>query len=62
MIADGLTKSLTAQKHVRFVAQIGLVDIKGELDRRRRLEELKDDFFEDLEDSFKGGESEVTAS
>ena len=61
MIADGLTKSLTAQKHVRFVSQIGLVDIKGGLDHRRRLEQLLDDFFKDLEDSFKGGESEVTA-
>jgi len=38
------------------------VDIKGELDRRRRLEQLLDDFFKDLEDSFEGGESDVTAS
>jgi len=60
IIADNLTKTLTAQKHVRFVSQIGLVDIKGELDRRRRLEQLLDEFFEDLEDSFEGGESEVT--
>jgi len=62
MIADGLTKTLTAQKHVRFVSQMGLVDIKGEIDRRRRLEQLSDDFFEDLEDSFEGGESEVATS
>ena len=40
------------------MTQIGLVDIKGELDRRR-LEELKNDFFEDLEDSFEGGEFNV---
>ena len=61
MIADGLTKTLTVQKHTRFLTQIGLVDITGELDRRRRLEseELLDEYFEDLENSFEGGESEV---
>ena len=61
MIADGLTKTLTARKHVRFTKQIGLVDIKGEIDRRRKLEKLSKDFFEDLEDSFEGGEAEVAA-
>jgi len=62
MIADGLTKTLTAQKHTRFIQQIGLVDIKGEIDRRRRLEQLSEDFFEGLEDSFEGGEAEVATS
>ena len=47
---------------VRFTKQMGLVDIKGEIDRRRRLEKLSDDFFEDLEDSFEGGESEVATT
>ena len=41
---------------------MGLVDIEGELDRRRQLEELSDDLFEDLESSFEGGESEVIMS
>ena len=58
MIADGLTKTLTARKHVRFT-KLGLVDIKGEIDRRRRLEKPSEDFFDDLEDSLKGGEAEV---
>ena len=58
MITDGLTKSLTAQKHLSFVTQIGLVDIKEELDLRR-LDELQSDFFDDLEDSLKGGEFNV---
>ena len=58
MIVDGLTKSLTAQKHLSFVTQIGLVDIKEELDLRR-LDELQSDFFDDLEDSLKGGEFNV---
>ena len=58
MIADGLTKSLTSQKHLSFVTQIGLVDIKEELDRRR-LDDLKSDFFDDLEESFEGGEFDV---
>ena len=58
MIVDGLTKSLTSQKHVNFVTQIGLVDIKDELGRRR-LDELESDFFDDLEDSLKGGEFDV---
>ena len=62
IIADGLTKTLTAQKHVRFTKQIGLIDIKGEIDRRRRLEKLSKDFFDDLEDSLKGGEAEVVHS
>jgi len=62
MIADGLTKTLTARKHVRFTKQMGLVDIKGEIDRRRRLEKLSEDFFDDLEDSLEGGEAEVVHS
>ena len=58
MIVDGLTKSLTAQKHLSFVTQIGLVDIKEELDLRR-LDELQSNFFDDLEDSLEGGEFDV---
>ena len=58
IIVDGLTKSLTSQKHLSFVIQIGLVDIKDELDRRR-LDELESDFFDKLEDSFEGGEFDV---
>ena len=58
IIADSLTKSLTAQKHLSFVTQIGLVDIKEELDLRR-LDELQSDFFDDLEDSLEGGEFNV---
>ena len=61
MIADGLTKTLTVRKHARFTKQIGLVDIKGEIDRRRKLERLSEEFFEDLEDSFEGGDAEVVA-
>ena len=59
MIADGLTKTLTVRKHVRFTKQIGLVDIKGEIDRRRELEKLTKDYFDDLEGSLEGGEAEV---
>ena len=62
MIADGLIKTLTVRKHARFTKQIGLVDIKGEIDRRRKLEKLSKDFFNDLEDSLKGREAEVVAS
>ena len=62
IIADSLTKTLTARKHVRFTKQIGLIDIKGEIDRRRKLEKLSKDFFNDLEDSLKGGEAEVVVS
>ena len=58
IITDSLTKSLTTQKHLSFVTQIGLVDIKEELDLRR-LAELQSDFFDDLEDSLKGGEFDV---
>ena len=61
MIADGLTKSLTSQKHLSFVTQMGLVGIKEDLDRRR-LDELKSDFFDDLEDSFEGGEFDVATN
>ena len=28
MPADGLTKALTAQKHLKFIKQLGLVDIQ----------------------------------
>jgi len=62
IITDSLTKTLTARKHVRFTKQIGLIDIKGEIDRRRKLEKLSKDFFDDLEDSLKGGEAEVVVS
>jgi len=62
MIADGLTKTLTARKHVRFTKQIGLVDIKGEIGRRRELEKLTKDYFNELEDSLEGGEAEVVTS
>jgi len=62
MIADGLTKALTTQKHARFLQQMGLVYIKGTIDRRRRLEQLSEDFFKDLEDIFEGGEAEVIAT
>ena len=62
MIADGLTKTLTVRKHVRFIKQIGLVDIKGEIDRRRTLKKLTDEYFDKLKDSLEGGEAEVVAS
>jgi hypothetical protein len=42
MIADGLTKALGRQKHQRFLAQIGLQDIRTRLDQLRRMEDLKD--------------------
>ena len=57
-----MTKTLTARKYVRFTKQIGLIDIKGEIDRCRKLEKLSKDFFNDLEDSLKGGEAEVVVS
>jgi len=41
---------------------MGLVDIKGEIDRRRTLEKLTDEYFDELEDSLEGGEAEVVAS
>jgi hypothetical protein len=31
MIADGLTKALPAQKHGRFLEQLGLVDISSRI-------------------------------
>jgi len=45
-----------------FADEIGLIDIKEEIDRRRKLEKLSKDFFDDLEDSLKGGEAEVVVS
>ena len=62
MIADGLTKILTVRKHIWFIKQIGLVDIKGEIDRCRTLKKLTDEYFDELKDSLEGGEAKVVAS
>ena len=38
------------------------MDIKGEIERRRTLKKLTDDYFDELEDSLEGGEAKVVAS
>lgn len=58
MIADGLTKSLTARKHQQFVRQIGLVDIQKELEERKHSR-LQQDFFDQVENTFVGGEAAI---
>ena len=57
-----MTKTLTVRKHVRFTKQIGLVDIKGEIDRRRTLKKLTNEYFNKLEDSLEGREAKVITS
>ena len=57
-----MTKTLTVRKHVRFIKQIGLVDIKGEIDRRRTLKKLTNEYFNELKDNLEGGEAKVVAS
>jgi transposase InsO family protein len=42
MMADGLTKSLGHQKHVHFVAMIGLANEMERIEREQRMEELKE--------------------
>jgi hypothetical protein len=58
MIADGLTKSLYAEQHQRFVQQLGLVDIQDLL-AERKLRELSMDYFDRIEDTLEGGEVEI---
>jgi hypothetical protein len=60
MMADGLTKSLHAKQHQRFIQQIGLVDIKDQL-AERQLRELTADDFDRIEDTLEGGEVEIDA-
>jgi len=66
MITDGLTKTLSSQKHQRFIQQIGLVDITQERQERSSLsadyidqEDYTDDYVQQLEDTLEGGEVEV---
>ena len=66
MIADGLTKTLSSQKHQRFIQQIGLVDITQERQERSSLsadyidqEDYMDDYVQQFEDTLEGGEVEV---
>lgn len=48
-IADGLTKSLTAEKHHRFLQQLNMVDISNLIKERRDRElSLEDQKFEQL--------------
>ena len=42
MMADGLTKSLGHQKHVHFVAMIGLANELERIEREQIMEELKE--------------------
>jgi hypothetical protein len=42
MMADGLTKSLGYQKHMHFIAMIGLTNEMERIDREQRMEELKE--------------------
>lgn len=58
MIADGLTKSLHADQHQRFIEQLGLVDIK-DLRAGRKLRELSLEDFYGFENTLEGGEAEV---
>ena len=42
MMADGLTKSLGHQKHMHFIAMIGLTNEMERIEREQRMEELKE--------------------
>ena len=66
MITNGLTKTLSSQKHQRFIQQIGLVDITQERQERSSLsedyidqEDYTDDYVQQFEDTLKGGEVKV---
>jgi hypothetical protein len=65
MIADGLTKTLSKDKHQKFVEQMGLVDISQELQQRsdeekEREEEIDSNtILQQFEDTLEGGEVEV---
>ena len=58
MLADGLTKALTADKFRRFRGLVGLIDIKERIEARQLKEITEEDLFT-LEDSFEGGEGHV---
>jgi hypothetical protein len=58
MMADGLTKSLHADQHWRFVRQVGLVDIRPQL-HEMKPQELTSDDLDQLEDALDGGEVEL---
>jgi len=42
MIADGMTKVLSGQKHKEFVKMLGMDDIRNKIELETRLEDLKD--------------------
>jgi len=56
MLADGLTKALQGDKFVAFKRQLGLTDIRSELEARK-LRELTTDDLDQMEDRLEGGES-----
>jgi hypothetical protein len=58
MLADGLTKALSAIKFEQFRKAIGVVDVSQQL-AARAVKEITAERLEAREDLFKGGEAEV---
>ena len=58
ILADSLTKALTADKFRRFRGLVGLMDIKERIKARQLKEITEEDLFA-LEDSFEGGEGYI---
>ncbi|KAK8013656.1 hypothetical protein PG991_009249 [Apiospora marii] len=56
MIADGLTKALTADNHTAFCQQMGLVNVSRQI-QQRRLREIDLEDLEAFEDLMIGGET-----
>jgi len=48
MIADGMTKVLSGQKHKEFVKMLGMDDIRNKIELETRLEDLKDQLKESI--------------
>jgi hypothetical protein len=48
MIADGMTKVLSGQKHKEFVKMLGIDNIRNKIELETRLEDLKDQLKESI--------------
>ncbi|GAB1319505.1 Reverse transcriptase Ty1/copia-type domain-containing protein [Madurella fahalii] len=57
MLADGLTKALTAEMFKKFREQVGVVDLTDRIETRK-LREMKEEDLDALEDLLSGGESD----